>query len=69
MSVEPAAGEEKNPRGIPKAPFIVRLRVAPHPMTRCSPCACALQADVAEYVGGPDADVEATLKRIQDALA
>lgn len=28
-----------------------------------------LQSDVDEYVGGPDGDVEATLKRVQDALA
>ena len=27
------------------------------------------QSDVDEYVGGPDGDVEATLKRVQDALA
>ncbi|KAL1730160.1 Prefoldin subunit-domain-containing protein [Schizophyllum commune] len=40
--------DEKNPRGIPKAPFI---------------------ADVEEYLGGPDADVEAPLKAFQDALA
>jgi len=40
--------EERNPRGIPKAPFI---------------------ADVEEYLGGPDAEVEGTLKGFQDALA
>ncbi|TFK32941.1 Prefoldin subunit-domain-containing protein [Crucibulum laeve] len=40
--------EEKNPRGIPKAPFI---------------------ADVEEYLGGPDAEVEPPLKAFQDALA
>ncbi|EAU87397.1 prefoldin subunit [Coprinopsis cinerea okayama7 len=40
--------EEKNPRGIPKAPFI---------------------ADVEEYLGGPDGDVEATLRTFQDAIA
>ncbi|KAF8654763.1 hypothetical protein AX16_003418 [Volvariella volvacea WC 439] len=40
--------EEKNPRGIPKAPFI---------------------ADVQEYLGGADAEVEGPLKSFQDALA
>ncbi|KAF9007137.1 Prefoldin subunit-domain-containing protein [Cyathus striatus] len=40
--------DEKNPRGIPKAPFI---------------------ADVEEYLGGEDAEVESTLKAFQDALA
>ncbi|KIK01635.1 hypothetical protein K443DRAFT_132191 [Laccaria amethystina LaAM-08-1] len=40
--------EEKNPRGIPKAPFI---------------------ADVEEYLGGPNAEVEGTLKSFQDAIA
>jgi len=40
--------EEKNPRGIPKAPFIT---------------------DVEQYIGGPDAEVEGTLKSFQDAIA
>ncbi|KAF8907614.1 Prefoldin subunit-domain-containing protein [Gymnopilus junonius] len=46
--IKPVFSEEKNPRGIPKAPFI---------------------ADVDEYLGGPDADVESTLRNFQDALA
>ncbi|KAN0080220.1 Prefoldin subunit domain containing protein [Tylopilus felleus] len=41
-------GSEKNPRGIPKAPFI---------------------ANVEEYIGSPDADVEGPLKACQDAIA
>ncbi|KAI9457850.1 Prefoldin subunit 3, partial [Boletus coccyginus] len=41
-------GQEKNPRGIPKAPFI---------------------ANVEEYIGGPDGDVEGPLKNFQDAIA
>ncbi|KIJ64333.1 hypothetical protein HYDPIDRAFT_90844 [Hydnomerulius pinastri MD-312] len=41
-------GEEKNPRGIPKAPFI---------------------ANVEEYIGGPDGQVEGPLKEFQDAIA
>ncbi|EPQ55611.1 Prefoldin, subunit 3 [Gloeophyllum trabeum ATCC 11539] len=48
MSADILASVEKNPRGIPKAPFV---------------------ANVEEYVGGPDADVEPTLRKIQDALA
>ncbi|TFK26927.1 prefoldin subunit [Coprinopsis marcescibilis] len=40
--------EEKNPRGIPKAPFI---------------------ANVEEYLGGPNGDVESTLRAFQDAIA
>ncbi|KAJ7479974.1 Prefoldin subunit 3 [Mycena galericulata] len=40
--------EERNPRGIPKAPFI---------------------ADVEEHVGGPNGEVEHSLKSFQDALA
>ncbi|KAI6143209.1 Prefoldin subunit 3 [Pisolithus tinctorius] len=39
---------DKNPRGIPKAPFI---------------------ANVEEYIGGPDGDVEGPLKDFQDAIA
>ncbi|GLB44336.1 putative binds specifically to cytosolic chaperonin (c-CPN) and transfers target proteins to it [Lyophyllum shimeji] len=48
MSSKPVFSSEKNPRGIPKAPFV---------------------ADVQEYLGGPDAEVEGTLKSFQDALA
>ncbi|EGN92631.1 hypothetical protein SERLA73DRAFT_190812 [Serpula lacrymans var. lacrymans S7.3] len=40
--------EDKNPRGIPKAPFIT---------------------NVEEYIGGPDAEIEETLKSFQDAIA
>ncbi|KAG6840926.1 hypothetical protein C0991_003184 [Blastosporella zonata] len=39
---------EKNPRGIPKAPFV---------------------ADVEEWIGGADGEVEGTLQSFQDALA
>ncbi|KZT19578.1 Prefoldin subunit 3 [Neolentinus lepideus HHB14362 ss-1] len=48
MSTDILASVEKNPRGIPKAPFV---------------------ANVEEYVGGYEADVEPTLRKIQDALA
>ncbi|KAG9316577.1 Prefoldin subunit 3, partial [Chiua virens] len=41
-------GQEKNPRGIPKAPFI---------------------ANVKEYIGSPDGDVEGPLRIFQDAIA
>ncbi|KIM89813.1 hypothetical protein PILCRDRAFT_812608 [Piloderma croceum F 1598] len=40
--------EEKNPRGIPRAPFI---------------------ENVEAHLGGPDVEVEPTLKQFQDALA
>ncbi|KAF5378607.1 hypothetical protein D9615_007142 [Tricholomella constricta] len=48
MASKAVFSTEKNPRGIPKAPFV---------------------ADVEEYLGGPDAEVEGTLKNFQDALA
>ncbi|KAF9235007.1 Prefoldin subunit 3 [Melanogaster broomeanus] len=48
MSSPSIFGEEKNPRGIPKAPFI---------------------ANVEEYIGSPDSDVEGPLKNLQDAIA
>ncbi|KAJ8690759.1 hypothetical protein PTI98_012160 [Pleurotus ostreatus] len=40
--------EERNPRGIPKAPFI---------------------ADVEQYLGGPEGEVEIPLRNFQDAIA
>ncbi|KII90258.1 hypothetical protein PLICRDRAFT_107978 [Plicaturopsis crispa FD-325 SS-3] len=48
MATQRFTTEEKNPRGIPKAPFI---------------------ENVAEYIGGPDAEVEGPLKNFQDAIA
>ncbi|RDB18322.1 putative prefoldin subunit 3 [Hypsizygus marmoreus] len=48
MTSKAVFSNEKNPRGIPKAPFL---------------------ADVEEYLGGPDAEVEGPLKSFQDALA
>ncbi|KIL64366.1 hypothetical protein M378DRAFT_11565 [Amanita muscaria Koide BX008] len=48
MATRPVLSEEKNPRGIPKAPFI---------------------ADVDEYMGERDAEVEGTLRAFQDAMA
>ncbi|KAI6023262.1 Prefoldin subunit 3 [Pisolithus microcarpus] len=48
MPPVPTLGQDKNPRGIPKAPFI---------------------ANVEEYIGGPDGDVEGPLKEFQDAIA
>lgn len=59
-------GPEKNPRGIPQAPFIVsghffRGNIGAHRST--------LQANVEEYIGGPDGDVEGPLKAFQDAIA
>ncbi|SJL06935.1 related to prefoldin subunit 3 [Armillaria ostoyae] len=46
--LQAVVSEERNPRGIPKAPFI---------------------ADVEEYVGGSDGDIEGPLKAFQDAMA
>ncbi|PBK88717.1 Prefoldin, subunit 3 [Armillaria gallica] len=46
--LQAVVSEERNPRGIPKAPFI---------------------ADVEEYVGGSDGDIESPLKAFQDAMA
>ncbi|KAI0060072.1 Prefoldin, subunit 3 [Artomyces pyxidatus] len=57
--------EEKNPRGIPKALFIVGL-ISPS-LRYCS--SLALQNDVEEYLGGPDAEVEKVLSAFQDAIA
>ncbi|KAG6916875.1 hypothetical protein DXG01_004784 [Tephrocybe rancida] len=48
MASQTVFSSEKNPRGIPKAPFV---------------------ANVEEYLGGPDGEVEGTLKSFQDALA
>ena len=58
--------DEKNPRGIPKAPFIVRVSAYSYIVLSLT---CGSQTDVEEYLGGADADVEATLKSFQDALA
>lgn len=58
--------EEKNPRGIPKAPFIVSV---PKVSEAFGYLPRSLQADVEEYLGGPDAEVEGPLKNFQDALA
>ncbi|KZP27876.1 Prefoldin, subunit 3 [Athelia psychrophila] len=48
MSSNAVLTEEKNPRGIPRAPFI---------------------ENVEAHIGGPDVEVEPTLKQFQDALA
>ena len=72
--------QEKSPRGIPKAPFIVsstdnqqlqRLtgRGVHPPNILLPPISRQIQSDVEKYIGGPDGDVESTLRNIQDALA
>ncbi|KAF7974544.1 hypothetical protein HWV62_12024 [Athelia sp. TMB] len=48
MASKTVFSEEKNPRGIPRAPFI---------------------ENVEAHIGGPDVEVEPTLKQFQDALA
>ena len=57
--------DEKNPRGIPKAFFVVRTQNAP-PRYLDQP---VFQADVQEYLGGSDTEVEGTLKAFQAAIA
>ena len=58
-----AVSDEKNPRGIPKAPFIVRVSAFVHNFA----FDLRSQTDVEGYLGEADADVEATLKSFQDA--
>lgn len=55
-----------NPRGIPNAPFIVS---APKTLEKPQSDRSITQADVEEYIGGPDGEVEGPLKTFQDALA
>ena len=64
----PIVQDEKNPRGIPKALFIVRVSRA---LSLLIPNAllAPLQNDVEEYLGGPDAEVERVLNAFQNALA
>jgi hypothetical protein len=58
--------DEKNPRGIPKAPFIVRVSTLYVEVFLVS--TLWSQTDVQEYLGA-EADAETTLKSFQDALA
>ena len=66
------SSQEKNARGIPKAPFIVSLKLRLSILARegliCASYVCRLQADVAEYLGA-DPDVESALKEFQAAIA
>ncbi|KAG1809815.1 Prefoldin subunit 3 [Suillus plorans] len=57
MSAKSVFQEEKNPRGIPKAPFIARINQS------------RSMANVEEYLGGSDGAVETPLKNFQDAIA
>lgn len=65
--------DESNPRGVPKAVFLVRLApllVGPSTAPRADPGpAPAPQEDVTEYIGGPEGDAELALKTLQDTLA
>ena len=64
--------QEKNPRGIPKAPFIVSLGSRgglAESNVRLIRFLEKCQSDVEGYVGGPDGDVESALRGVQDALA
>jgi len=64
MASQSLFSEEKNPRGIPKAPFIVSAHAG-----LMDVIAHCLQENVESYLGGSDAEVEGPLKRFQDALA
>jgi hypothetical protein len=56
---------ETNPRGIPHAPFIVGIGGR----SNCCDAYDSPQSSVEEHVGGPDAEVESTLKQFQEAIA
>lgn len=58
--------EERNPRGIPKAPFIVSF-VGQARWTLTDQY--HRQADVEQYLGGPEGEVEIPLRNFQDAIA
>ena len=61
--------DEKNPRGIPKAFFVVGLHSALlYHITRLNALS-SFQADVQEYLDGSDTEVEGTLKAFQAAIA
>lgn len=63
--------DESNPRGIPKALFIVRLSL-PLSSSLAPPAAhttVLLQEDVDAFIGGPDGDAELALKTLQETLA
>ncbi len=65
MASQSVFSEEKNPRGIPKSRYVVRISTnssTPIP-------AYHSQENIESYIGGSDADVEGPLKRFQDALA
>jgi hypothetical protein len=57
--------KEKNPRGIPKAPFVVCKNL----WIKSVATDFLKQTDVEKHIGGPDGDVESALRQIQDALA
>jgi hypothetical protein len=54
---------ETNPRGIPRAPFVVSIHVSS--LDRLT----FLQANVEEYVGGKDGEVESVMKTFQETSA
>lgn len=62
---------DTNPRGIPKAIFLVRLPYSlPSACTRSSlRTRSALQENVEEFIGGPDVDAEESLQSLQQVLA
>lgn len=56
---------EVNPRGIPRAPFVVRS-VPSDVATRQE---TDIQANVEEYVGGPHGEIEGVMKTFQETSA
>lgn len=68
MSKLASEHQERNPRGIPKAPFIVRLLKLSSLRSNRLYSWVVLQADVAEFLG-PDPNPENALKEFQAALA
>lgn len=64
-----------NPRGIPKADFLVRSRQCAFSLARSQPRGLTCRAhgisqeDVEQFIGGPDADAEAPLQSLQQLLS
>jgi hypothetical protein len=66
MATKAQVSSERTPRGIPKAPFVVSLLYTRPDSTNND---TIRQADVEEYLGGPEGEVEGTLKGFQEAIA
>jgi len=61
---------EVNPRGIPRAPFVVSVQAQARATLVLSHGHDAhSQADVDEYVGGPNAEIDSVIKTFQETSA